>query len=577
MRTTEHPAKTPPAKTGFFATLFRPFRSGGSGAPLAGGLSLTALCTCLAIMALSATAAQAAITHQYLCQITGAGSASNSPTECDKSAPGAPGGSLPEPHSMTVDSGELFLAAGHAAEYGLDKFNASSGAFLSQFSQVPSLSFLYQGVAVGHATGEAEVYVGGDAAGTHEGAVAVFNAAGNFQAVWKGTDTPSGAFGCFECNGAGDVAADNSGLTWAAGDVYVADPENAAVDVFKPKAGGGEEYVTQLTGTEPGSPFLRPIGVAVDQSSGDVLVIDGEGRFGDVVDVFEPTAPGEYTLVRQLSATPAGPFERVTDVAVDGGNGDIYVVEGEHRARVYQFSSTGEYLTRLTGTQAGPFTDTESVAVDPATHHLYIGDYNPEAGTGTVDVFGPSVVAPDVETEPASALAPHEATLNGTVNPDGEGKATCKFEWGTSTEFGQPPVPCSEPVADGSAAVPVHASLTELQPDTTYYYRLQATNENGTNPGEPFQDREFTTPGPGIHSTSVSNVKSTSATLEATIDPHNAPTTYYFQYGPSVAYGEKAPLTGIRSPWRPDRLRRRRRRSQPARAAGPRGGHRLSL
>ena len=82
---------------------------------------------------------------------------------------------------MTVDSGELFLAGGHAEQYRLDKFNAPSGAFVSQFAQVPSLSYLHQGVAVGHSTGEPEVYVGGHITGTKEGAVAVFDAAGGLQ------------------------------------------------------------------------------------------------------------------------------------------------------------------------------------------------------------------------------------------------------------------------------------------------------------------------------------------------------------------------------------------------------------
>lgn len=40
-----------------------------------------------------------------------------------------------------------------------------------------------------------------------------------------------------------------------------------------------------------------------------------------------------------------------------------------------------------------------------------------------------------------------------------------------------------------------------------------------------------------VQSESVVNVSGTSATLEAEIDPHNTPTTYYFQYGPDTAYG----------------------------------------
>ena len=70
----------------------------------------------------------------------------------------------------------------------------------------------------------------------------------------------------------------------------------------------------------------------------------------------------------------------------------------------------------------------------------------------------------------------------------------------------------------------MHASLTGLEPDTAYFYRLHAKNEHGANPGEASETYRFTTPGPGLHGESVSDVSSSSATFEATIAPHDAPT-----------------------------------------------------
>ena len=502
-------------------------------------LTLCAL-ACVLALALSGALARAAVTHEFLPE------ASKKISEGVPASSGAPlAGPLSEPLSMTVDSGELFLADGHAANYRLDKFNASSGAFVSQFDQVPSLSFLHQGVAVGHASGE--VYVGGDEfAGKPEGAVAVFSAAGGLLAVWKGTDTPSKAFGCFECEGTGDVAVDNSaGLTWAAGDVYVADPLHGVVDVFKPIAGGGEEYVARLEGPEPpGVLFGHTVSVAVSQSSGEVLVVDGEtSTAGKSVDIFKPTViSGQYEFLGKLTGTPNGSFERVSGVSVDGGNGDIYVVEGEGRARVYQFNAAGEYLARFTGTPAGPFSQPESVAVDPASHHVYVGDHT-QGSVGVVDAYGETLVIPDVAVvEPVSSLKPTSVTLRGTVNPDEAGEATCEFEYGTSTSYGQK-VPCTGPVANGKLEVAVESvSITGLQPDTTYHYRLDATNKNGIpNTGECPEDcGEFTTTGPGIHGEWVSNVASTSATLNATINPHKAPTTHYFQYSTATTSGCEA-------------------------------------
>ena len=451
---------------------------------------------------------------------------------------------LSEPHSLTVDSGELYVASGHAANYSLDKFNAS-GVFV--FPQVPSLSFLHQGVAVGHATGEPAVYIGGDLTGTEEGVVAPFDASGSLLGEpWRGTDTPSGGFGCFECRGAADVAVDNSaGPSWAAGDVYVTDPEHAVVDVFGPEAGGGEKYVTRLEGTEPGVPFSNPTSVAVSAFNGDVLVADN----GSEVDVFEPSGmPGVYSFLFKITETPAGVLQ-ASGVAVDGSDGDIYVADSGSQS-IDEFDLAGKYLGHLTGTPAGQFNQVEGVAVDLASHDVYMGDYNQENQEGFVDVFGPNLVVPDVKiTEPVSSLTPTSVTLHGTVNAREAGEVTCEFEYGTSPSYGQH-AKCTAPVPNGNAEEPVESvSITGLSPDTTYHYRLDAANESGTNTGECPEDcGEFTTLGPGIHSESVSNVKSTSVTFEATINPHNAPTTYYFQYGTSTGYGEDAPLLTAAEP-----------------------------
>jgi hypothetical protein len=546
---TEHTAKTPSPKTGLFAALRAALHIAGTGGSSSGNLAIllprnriTLLVQFLLSLLLTPMvfvgSAQAAVTHEFLSRIS----------EVPPGSGAAVTGPLDSPGAMAVDSGELYIANG-AENAILDKFNASSGAFILQAPQLPSpLEYLYQGVAVGHSGGETQVYVGGDEL-TEEGprgVVAVLEPSGALKHVWRGAETgaPGGTFGCFECGASGDVAVDSSaGLGWAVGDVYVADPKNTVVDVFEPETGGGEKYVTQLTGTEPGAPFIQPTSVAVDPVNGEVLIVDNNST----VDVFKPaTLANQYEFLGAL-AFPSGPSERIKDVTVDGGNGDIYVSETE-RNTVYQFSAEGSYLGRLTGTPAGPLEHMAGVAVDPESHNVYVGvsastEVENET-TGFVDVFGPNIVIPDVTTGAASGLSPASATLNGTVNPDKAGEATCRFEWGTSTEFGKV-APCEpEDVADGGSPVAVHAAVSGLQPDTTYFYRLQATNKaNGhTNPGEPSQDQSFTTPGPSLEG-GVSSVASTSATLEATVNPHGASTSYYFQYGTSTGYGFETPAS----------------------------------
>jgi hypothetical protein len=494
---------------------------------------LASLCALAGALLFGGVVAQAAVTHEALSRIT------EVPTTGPHGEPVPFPGPLNHEGfiSMTVDSGELYLA-----EEPVDKFDAKTGAFVSQFEKAPSQFGLFnESVAVGHSTGETEVYdTGDDISEGAKGVVAVYNGSGHFQGVWDGADTPSKEFACFDCGVRAGVAVDNSANPLTKGDVYVDPPQQGVVDVFEPKAGGGEEYLTQLTGPEPEAhPEVHFqerefSGVAVSAFNGDVFVIDGKA-----VDVFEPTALKTYALVRRLTGTTGGPFEGSPyDLAVDGANGDVYVTipGGEG---VDQFNAEGSYLGRLGG--AG------QVAVDPATGDVYVSGSetnNRLEQSGFIQIFGPDIAIPDVTTEPASGVTPVSATLNGTVNPDKAGEATCRFEWGTTTEFGKI-APCEpEGVAEGGAPVPVHAALSGLAPDTTYHYRLQATNraDAHTNSGEARQDREFTTSGPGIHEESVTNVAATSATLDASIDPNHAPTTYYFQYGTSTAYGTEIPV-----------------------------------
>jgi WD40-like Beta Propeller Repeat len=502
--------------------------------------ALVALCVILGALSFLAASAQAAVTHELLPTVT---AELNEPLPVEGLEAEPPPTSFGAIASMTVDAGELYVAQG-TEKSKIDKFDASTGAFLSQLPRLTEPLYLHQGVAVGHSTGEAQLYVAGDIypEGKPLGGVAVLTPQGSLKSVWSGADTPAGHFDCFECGGPVSVAVDDStNLTdSAAGDVYVMDEGNDVVDVFKPQAGGGEKYVGQLTGPEPpGVLFPHLTSIAVNQTNGEVIVNAGEAVY-----LFRP-APiaGQYEFAGTLTSPPGQAFQRLESIATDGGNGDIYLTETHV---VYEYNSNGEYVGDLTGTAPGtPFSSIKSVAVNPVSHNVYVAVHDEKAEnkpSDSVDAFGPDIVTPDVINDEASGVAPHGVTLHGEVNPRGEGQASCRFVYGTSPEFGQA-APCEpEQVVDGSSYVPVHALLSGLESDTTYFYRLQATNQNGTNPGEAFQDRQFTTPGPGMHGESVSSVSSTSATLNATINPDKEPTSFYFQYGKSSEYEAAVPL-----------------------------------
>ena len=97
--------------------------------------------------------------------------------------------------------------------------------------------------------------------------------------------------------------------------------------------------------------------------------------------------------------------------------------------------------------------------------------------------------APLVTVGDARAITLTESTLVGTVNPRNE-PTSYHFEYGTTTAYGSQ-TPAKDAPA-GSADSEVTEVVTGLAPETTYHYRLVATNsEGGTASSE---DHTFTTP-----------------------------------------------------------------------------------
>ena len=145
---------------------------------------------------------------------------------------------------------------------------------------------------------------------------------------------------------------------------------------------------------------------------------------------------------------------------------------------------------------------------------------------------------PGVSTGNATAITATSATLNGTVNAEGQA-TTYYFEYGSTTNYGsQTP---STTAGSGNATARVLAPIASLMPNATYHYRLVATNPSGTTLGS---DVSFTTPKPPLPAVSTgrpASLTQTSATLTGTIDPEGAATSYVFEYGTSTAYGSATP------------------------------------
>ncbi len=179
------------------------------------------------------------------------------------------------------------------------------------------------------------------------------------------------------------------------------------------------------------------------------------------------------------------------------------------------------------------------------------GDYLCEAGpgydgpTGLGSPYGAPEVrseAPTVEGEPPGAVTTSAARLTATVNPHGIEVSSCEFEYGTTTAFGTH-APCSPAPGDGGGPVTVTAAIGGLATNTTYYFRIDATNSAGATQGA---TEQFTTQpdAPTVQSEAASSITQTGATLNAEVNPNGAKvTSCELEYGTSLPSGTTVSCT----------------------------------
>jgi DNA-binding beta-propeller fold protein YncE len=155
-------------------------------------------------------------------------------------------------------------------------------------------------------------------------------------------------------------------------------------------------------------------------------------------------------------------------------------------------------------------------------------------GTFTTEPPGESG-CPSATTESAATGVKEEATLNGTVNPNGY---TTKyyFEYGTSALYGKKTTEAS--AGSGSSGVKESQTITGLSREKEYHFRLIASNANGTAYGA---DKTFTTPGTVAITEPATGVTATEAILHGIVVPNGSATKDQFEYGTTVSYGTSVP------------------------------------
>ena len=152
---------------------------------------------------------------------------------------------------------------------------------------------------------------------------------------------------------------------------------------------------------------------------------------------------------------------------------------------------------------------------------------------------------PTASTGEASQVGPSSATISGEVDPGSSGPnsdTTYFFQYSIGTGYEERLPILSGDVGEGQTALKESVQLTGLEPDTTYHYRIIASNDNkdeyNHNEYEPPQlvygeGREFTTaaPPPALGAVSVSEVTPSSAVIDGSVNGAGLPVRYELRLG----------------------------------------------
>ena len=213
-------------------------------------------------------------------------------------------------------------------------------------------------------------------------------------------------------------------------------------------------------------------------------------------------------------------------------------------ATTYQFEygTTTAYGSKAPATAASAGSGTSDVSVSVSLTGLTVGTtyhYRLTASStgGTTvgsDATFTTQAAPAVTTGATTNPGSNQATVACSIDPNGL-STTWTVEYGTSTSYGTQT--SSQSIGSGGSVVNVSTTLTGLETGKTFHYRCDATNSAGTTHGS---DATFlTAAAPSVTTHSATSVSTTSAKLNATINPNGRSTTYYFDYGQSTSYGSK--------------------------------------
>ena len=289
--------------------------------------------------------------------------------------------------------------------------------------------------------------------------------------------------------------AGNDVLLGGAGDDTLAGGSGSDTADFSDSAGGVDVDLADQTADGDGADTLSSIENVMGSSFGDMLSGDAHANTIN-------GAAGNDTI--------------------DGGGGSDNINAGAGNDTVFAKDGVADNIV------CGADSDTATVdSID-----VVAGDCE------VVSLLGGTVV----NTLQATGVGTNAATVNGSINPDGRA-VTYQFNYGLTSGYGQHTAPVA--LAAGHSTVQVSALISGLLMGTTYHFQLVATDGSGnTFAGD---DQSFTTGSQLLGPAAITLAPSPGSppdntfVLNGLVGTNGTPTTWFFQYGTTTAYGQQTP------------------------------------
>jgi hypothetical protein len=278
-------------------------------------------------------------------------------------------------------------------------------------------------------------------------------------------------------------------------------------------------------------------GLAVDEGTDTLFATVGNGESGTIKEWLGVITP------KAITGEPVG-NSKVSGIANPNGVGPITECYFEFAlASAATFEPTHpacEEPTPIAAEETVHATLPGLVGEETYKYRLVVSNGQPHGtNKGPTKTITPHNVK-GLLTQPATEVTQESAVLNATFEGNGE-DTHYYFEWGQTTNYGhRTATPPGLDAGSPTVLTPLSAAIGGLTPGVTYHYRVVGENGIGESRAadKSFKAAEL----PSIDSATAIHISETSAEIDATINPHEFQTEYFVEYGPTVDYGEVAPI-----------------------------------